>query len=129
MHVFLTYLTLETMDAAMYVCMIIPQGRRFLGHFWRAYLTGSRHRHIKLILELSHFKQLNLAAVSTQYQSVLGYPGLTQVVGWLHLHDTKLLQIALTVTKQLEELLPHHTQLSVVLRIEGYLWRRWKTMK
>ena len=84
-------------------------------------MTGSRYHDIKLIFELSNFKQLNLAIVSTQYQSVFGHPGLTEVVGWLYFYDTKLLQIAFTVTKQLEKFLPYYAQLSIILGIERYL--------
>ncbi len=75
----------------------------------------------ELILELPHLKKLHLPIVCPQHQPVLGNPRQAEVVGRFCLHEGKLLEVALAVTIQLEELLPCYADLSVVLWIEGNL--------
>lgn len=78
----------------------------------------------ELVLELPHLKQLHPALVRAQQQSVLGDPGHAQVVGRLHLHEGKLLEVALGIAVELEQLLPCNGDLGVVLRVEGNLQKR-----
>ena len=60
----------------------------------------------------------------------IAYPCYTADTSWwyihmcvpTYLHESKLLEVALAVAKQLESLLPHDRHLRVVLRVKGHLY-------
>ena len=78
---------------------------------------------MQFILQFSRLKQQQSSTIRSCYDSLIWDPGLAQKILGFHFLESKLLQISLTVTEQLENSISNHTQLSIVLRIEGYLWK------
>lgn len=77
---------------------------------------------IKLILSFSLFKQEQVASVCTHNNSLIGNPGMTQVVMCFHfLEVQERFQSTLVVPEVLENSISDNTKLSVILRVKTNL--------
>lgn len=73
---------------------------------------------MKLILQISDFKQLQLSTVGAKQETILGEPDMTVVVECIDFMDSKLFEVPITIAKHLEDLFTNSTHLSVVLRVK-----------
>ena len=76
---------------------------------------------MEVFLVFLSLEQQHLASIGSHYDPILTQPAVAQEILRLYLLDGVGLQGSLVILVRLEDAIPDNTELSVIIRVEGYL--------